>query len=397
MKSIHVVRLATMFLLSTFGSAQQNAPATATKASAPPPSTVTGSGTANYVPLWTSGTALGISHIYQGSSGTGIGTTSPQYALDVDGHINAGGYLIGESLVLTVPQGVNSGNLALGFQTLLSNSSGTVNTAIGQDALRSNTGGVGNTALGNGALLRNVVGNENTASGFDALTYSTGYTNTAIGAYALLNNATGSSNTAIGWDVLGNNTSGVNNIAIGYEAGYEVAGGNSENIHIGNMGTSTDSGTIRIGTSGPQSSFFAAGIYGVSSGSSSAIPVLVDSSGQLVTVSSSRRFKEDIHDMGDASSDLMRLRPVTFHYKKPLADGSQPMQYGLIAEEVAEVYPDLVAYCADGQIETVKYQLLDPMLLNEVQRQQAEIRELQERLNKIESALAETIPGTQTK
>jgi Chaperone of endosialidase len=105
-------------------------------------------------------------------------------------------------------------------------------------------------------------------------------------------------------------------------------------------------------------------------------------------VSSSRRYKEDIQDMGDASAGLMRLRPVTFHYKKPFADGSQTMQYGLIAEEVADVYPDMVARSADGQIETVKYQLLDPMLLNEVQRQQAEIRELQERLSRMEAALA---------
>jgi hypothetical protein len=92
--------------------------------------------------------------------------------------------------------------------------------------------------------------------------------------------------------------------------------------------------------------------------------------------------------MGEASGGLMRLRPVTFRHKKPLADGSQPVQYGLIAEEVAEVYPDLVAYSADGQIETVKYQVLDSMLLNEVQRQQAEIRELQERLARMEAALA---------
>jgi len=95
--------------------------------------------------------------------------------------------------------------------------------------------------------------------------------------------------------------------------------------------------------------------------------------------------------MGDASGDLMRLRPVTFRYQKPFADGSQPIQYGLIAEEVAEVFPDLVARSADGQIETVKYQLLDPLLLNEVQRQQAEIRALQEQLNQIETAVAQTV------
>jgi hypothetical protein len=118
-----------------------------------------------------------------------------------------------------------------------------------------------------------------------------------------------------------------------------------------------------------QSSFFAAGIRGATTGNNDAIPVMIDSAGQLGTVSSSRRFKEDIQDMSDASDGLMSLRPVTFRYKRPFDDGAKPIQYGLIAEEVAEVYPDMVARSADGQIETVKYQLLDPMLLNEVQKQ----------------------------
>jgi hypothetical protein len=148
-------------------------------------------------------------------------------------------------------------------------------------------------------------------------------------------------------------------------------------------------------------SFFAAGIRAVTTTNNDAIPVMIDSSGQLGTVSSSRRFKEDIEDMGAASHDLMRLRPVTFRYKQPFADGSKPIQYGLIAEEVAEVYPDLVAHSADGQIETVKYQVLDSMLLNEIQRQQAEMgdqkdqirrleqrnQSLEERLAKLEAAL----------
>jgi hypothetical protein len=134
-----------------------------------------------------------------------------------------------------------------------------------------------------------------------------------------------------------------------------------------------------------------AGVRGVATAENNAVPVVIDSNGQLGTVSSSRRFKTDIRDMGDASGDLMRLRPVTFRYQKPFADGSQPIQYGLIAEEVAEVFPDLVARSADGQIETVKYQLLDPLLLNEVQRQQAEIRALQEQLNQIETAVAQTV------
>jgi hypothetical protein len=215
----------------------------------------------------------------------------------------------------------------------------------------------------------------------------------------MASNSTGDENTASGAYALAGNTTGSNNIAIGFCAACNVTGGNSNNIEIGTAGASTDNGVISIGTSGVQTSFFAQGIYGISSGSNNAIPVLIDSSGQLVTVSSSRRFKEDIQDMGEASSGLMRLRPVTFRYKKLLADGSQPMQYGLIAEEVAEVYPDLVAYSADGQMETVKYQVLDSMLLNEVQRQQAEIRDqrdairdLQERLNKMEAALAAMIP-----
>jgi hypothetical protein len=165
-----------------------------------------------------------------------------------------------------------------------------------------------------------------------------------------------------------------------------VSGGNTNNIHIGSQGSGADSGTIRIGTPANQSSFFAAGVRGVTTANNDAIPVVIDSSGQLGTVNSSRRFKEDIRDMGDASRGLLRLRPVTFRYRKPFADGSEPIQYGLIAEEVAEVYPDLVAHSADGQIETVKYQVLDAMLLNELQRQQ---RMLEQQQREIEALKAQ--------
>jgi hypothetical protein len=126
-------------------------------------------------------------------------------------------------------------------------------------------------------------------------------------------------------------------------------------------------------------------VRGVTTGSNNAVPVVIDSNGQLGTVSSSQRFKEDIQDMGDLSRSLLHLRPVTFRYKRPFDDGSKPIQYGLIAEEVAEVFPDLVARSADGRIETVKYQMLDALLLKEVQRQEAEIRALKERLNQLES------------
>ncbi len=137
-----------------------------------------------------------------------------------------------------------------------------------------------------------------------------------------------------------------------------------------------------------QTSFFARGIRGVTTGNNDAIPVVIDSNGQLGTVSSSRRFKEDIHDMDTVSSGLMRLRPVTFRYQKPFADGSKPIQYGLIAEEVADVYPDLVAHSADGQIETVKYQLLDSMLLNELQKEHKQVQEQAETIRVLEARLA---------
>jgi len=137
-----------------------------------------------------------------------------------------------------------------------------------------------------------------------------------------------------------------------------------------------------------QTSFFAAGIRGVTTGNNDAIPVVIDSNGQLGTVSSSRRFKEDIHDMDTVSSGLMRLRPVTFRYQRPFADGSKPIQYGLIAEEVADVYPDLVTHSADGQIETVKYQVLDSMLLNELQKEHKQVQEQAETIRMLETRLA---------
>ncbi len=192
--------------------------------------------------------------------------------------------------------------------------------------------------------------------------------NSAIGVNALMN----VSNTACGYLALGSNTTGVNNTA--------------------SSGSLNDNGDIRIGTQGTnpinRTSCFAAGIRGVTTGNNDAIPVVIDSNGQLGTVSSSMRFKEDVHDMDTVSTGLMRLRPVTFRYRKPFADGSKPIQYGLIAEEVADVYPDLVAHSADGQIETVKYQVLDSMLLNELQKEHKQVQEQAETIRVLEARLA---------
>jgi hypothetical protein len=282
-------------------------------------------------------------------------------------------------------------NVALGINPLQSTTTGSFNTAMGSRSLTHNTTGGMNTGVGAGALQVNTTGDLNTALGQDALgTNTTGAYNTALGVAALYENGIGSYNTALGTAALFSNTSGVENIAVGYHAGSNLTSGSS-NIHIGNNGSASDDSIIRIGTGGKQAATFIAGISGVNV---SGVPVLVSGSGQLGVTSSSRRFKQDIEDMGDATSNLKRLRPVTYRYKQPFEDGSQPIQYGLIAEEVAEVYPELVAHSADGKIETVKYQILDSMLLNELQKQNAtitvqreEIQSLKDRLSRLESLL----------
>jgi hypothetical protein len=175
----------------------------------------------------------------------------------------------------------------------------------------------------------------------------------------------GSFNTASGYNALKNST-GDGNIALGDHAGSQATTGN-HNIFIGHAGQSADSTTMRLGSG--QTKTFVAGIRGRTTGVSNAITVLIDSNGQLGTTSSSRRYKQDIYDMDEASSGLLQLRPVTFRYKEAYADGSKPIQYGLIAEDVAKVYPDLVVYNADGEVETVQYRKLVTMLLNELQKQ----------------------------
>jgi len=137
------------------------------------------------------------------------------------------------------------------------------------------------------------------------------------------------------------------------------------------VGVAAESGTIRIGTKGSQSATFIAGINGITA--SSGVAVYITSSGRLGTLTSSRRFKKDIHTMGTASDRLMQLRPVTFRYKQAAEDGTYPLQYGLIAEEVAKVFPDLVQYDKAGKPFTVYYHLLTPMLLNEIQKEHRQI------------------------
>jgi hypothetical protein len=186
-----------------------------------------------------------------------------------------------------------------------------------------------------------------------------------VGYSALYASTEGVGNVAVGLESLKNVTSGTNNIGLGYVSGANITIG-SYNIDIGNIGSSDDFGTIRIGTNGKQSGVLIAGIDGVPSVSGSA--VYVNSSGALGILLSSARFKFDIHDMGARSDRLMDLRPVMFRYKKATPDGSHPIQFGLIAEEVAKVYPDLVQYDKQGKPLTVYYHLLTPIMLDQLQK-----------------------------
>jgi hypothetical protein len=321
-----------------------------------------------------------------------IANSATDVVIDINGYYVPEGYVATGILNTAVGGGLYSNttgtqNTAVGNGALFYNTTGSYDTAIGQGALQSNTTGQNNTATGL-ALYSNTTGSDNTATGAAALfRNTTGSDNAAFGGGALNENTTGQENTALGSGALNYNTIGNNNIAIGSGAATGVSPGNSNNIHIGSQGLSSDFGVIRVG-SAFQSSFFASGVRGVTTGRNDAVPVVIDSAGQLGTVSSSRRFKEDIQDMAEASSSLLRLRPVTFRYKQPFADGSKPIQYGLIAEEVAEVYPDLVAHAADGQIESVKYQMLDSMLLNELQKEHQQIRDQAETIRLLEERLA---------
>jgi uncharacterized coiled-coil protein SlyX len=282
-------------------------------------------------------------------------------------------------------------NTAVGSYALTANSTGSNNTALGASALLANALGSANTALGTDALLNSLVANDNTAVGFAALSSdTTGSANVAVGATALWNLGTGGNNVAVGANALYENTTGSWNIAVGNQAGNGITGGNY-NIDIGSSGNASDSGVIRIGDSGSQNSIYLAG---VATSSVSGVPVIVNANGQLGVQTSSARFKEDIRDIGDWSDALMQLRAVVFRYRASEPDGSKPLHFGLLAEDVAKVYPQLVFRDAEGKAFTVAFQELPALLLNEVQKQRRMIEQQrstiatqQEQLDKLSNRL----------
>lgn len=257
-----------------------------------------------------------------------------------------------------------SDNTAVGSRALQYNTEGRLNTAVGQNALGDNDTGNYNTAIGNGSLGTNDEGNNNTAGGFRALLANRGDSNTAFGYLALHFNSTGSSNTAIG-------------ALAGYDWGL---GSNNIAVGAGADGESGDSGVIRIGGGGLQTETF---IEGISNAAIAGVAVMI-SGDQLGVAPSSARFKQDIGNLEGVKDRPLALRPVSFRYKDELVSGAgvaeNPIEYGLVAEEVAKVFPDLVVNDEGGEPYTVRYHLLTPIMLSEIQRQEGEIEQLRRQM-----------------
>jgi len=302
------------------------------------------------------------------------------------------GLLPNVQAVVPAPDGgYPGGNTAEGQAALFSLTSGGFNTAVGFLSLRSNTEGQFNTATGAGTLLANT-GNQNTATGAGALlSNTTGANNTADGAFTLFTNSTGAFNTAIGVNALFTNTTGFQNTAIGDGALYFNTMGSS-NVALGkNAGTdvTTANNVICIGAdehgANLSNSCFIGNIFGVTT-VNTGTPVLIDTFGQLGTTSSSRRFKKEIKPMDKASEDILALKPVTFHYK---SDKKDTPQFGLIAEEVAAVNPDLVVRDKDGEIYTVRYDAVNAMLLNEFLKERRTVQELKKEIAALTATVKE--------
>jgi hypothetical protein len=325
-----------------------------------------------------------------------------------DGGYPGGNTAEGDNTLFTLTTGTS--DTAIGFAALGSNTTGDFNTAIGFAALGSNTAGDLNTAEGSGALLLNTTGSSNTANGNNALFHNTsgfqnaatgvqalfsnttGFHNAAAGFQALLSNTTGNHNTADGDNALVHNTTGIlntavgghaldqnitgsSNVALGFRAGFNITG--NGNICIGQniVGLSGESNVTRIGNIG--STAQANGVF-----------VTVGAGGKLGFQVSSRRYKDDIKPMDKASEALFALKPVSFRYKREIDPARSP-DFGLIAEDVATVNPDLVARDDGGKVYTVRYEAVNAMLLNEFLKEHRKVEEQQKRIDVLAAQLEE--------
>jgi len=274
------------------------------------------------------------------------------------------------------------------------------NTAEGEGALFNLTTGTDNAASDFSALINNTDGDFNTASGpFALVNKTTGEFNTASGSAALQDNTDGDFNAASGHNALSSNSTGSFNIALGAEAGGNLTTG-SNNIDIGNRGVAGEATTIRIGTREKHTNTFIAGINGVTV--AGGVGVIIDSKGHLGTAVSSAHFKDEIKPMDKASEAILALKPVTFRYKHELDPKGIP-QFGLVAEQVEKVNPDLVARDEQGKPYSVRYDAVNAMLLNEfikarrqIDSQQKEIKALTAGLQKVSAELELSKSAPQT-
>ena len=279
-------------------------------------------------------------------------------------------------------------NTANGVAALVDNTTGGENTATGVSALAGNTTGNDNTATGVAALIDNTEGSFNTATGLSALHDNTlGSSNTADGDHALFENDDGSGNTAVGAGALSSISAGSSNTALGENAGHNLFKSDSNNIDIGaNVeGVAGESNTIRIGNAISPTPL-SEGISGTTVASGAA--VLVAANGHLGTATSSKRFKEEIKPMDKASEALFSLKPVTFRYKKEI-DPVGTQQFGLVAEDVEKINPDLVARDENGVVNTVRYDQVNAMLLNEFLKEHRKVAEQQATIAELKSTVAE--------
>jgi hypothetical protein len=285
--------------------------------------------------------------------------------------------------------GVN--NTAIGTGALTKNTTGSNNTANGRDALHENTTGDWNMASGLQALFSNTTGNFNTATGAGALFFNAADENTATGAAALLHNTTGEFNTAAGSAALFSNTTGVHNTANGFQTLSSNTTGH-DNVALGFLAgnsQTTGSGNVYIGSNilgvaGENNACYIGSIFGQTS--ATGIPVLINASNKLGTTTSSKRFKEDIKPMDKASEVVYALKPVTFRYRKEL-DPQGVQQWGLVAEDVQRLNPDLVALDKEGRPYAVRYDQVNAMLLNEFLKEHQTVQELKKQVAELTAGL----------
>lgn len=368
--------------------------------------TLLGESNGNSIISGSGNTAVGSSSftsLTSGSNNIAIGYQALSALTTEDYNIAIGSQALNACLV--------SNTVAVGSQALYHLTTGTGNTAVGDEALTTLVDGSNNTAIGKSVLQESVSGVHNTAIGFSCLESNTGDTNTCVGSLVALgigngsNNAlfgfqtgnaltngnnnsgfgyaplnvltTGSNNSGFGFEALFSLETGSYNLALGYNAGNQLNAAESSNIYLSHTGITGESNVMRLGTTGSGDNqvnqAFIAATFGTTVGISG-LPVVVDNTGQLGTVVSSKSFKENIQDLGSLSKDILKLRPVVFNY---ISDKEKHLQYGLIAEEVQDVMPNLVVRDENDKIMSVKYHELPVLILNEFQK-------ILKRLNEIE-------------